>query len=429
VNWQNSSTTINKLDYYTGISNSSSTTVAATLAQFTTNAGTNGYGLPLQPYNLYEAFNITPGALPLTANLLEFEVTDHLGNVRAVVSGAVPTLVNGQRIATILSLTDYYPFGSKMPGRQFTPGEYRFGYNGKETDTETGLENYGARMYNPSIARFFNVDPYAPFYPELSTYQYASNSPVSGVDIDGLEIGQVNATLNLPLGGWNPALSPGQNLSNMIKNSSVNVGVKYGYPSAPTSPSATAGLEFKKMNFKKGKLSLGLATEQVIKNTTEGIPAKVQGKLNIEGEAGEDAKVKAEASVTNSDQGNQGFAQGNSNINDASEITDTKQPTGQPGIRPGDVLKFSIPGPTQPGNAMQDFVNAYGTYYALRYSLSKLREDPDVIPFMGKATHDFTPGAPGAGGGNLKPGEGTKDFEFLEDIDEINFLENVRIPE
>jgi len=186
VNWQNSSTTINKLDYYTGISNSSSTTVAATLAQFTTNAGTNGYGLPLQPYNLYEAFNITPGALPLTANLLEFEVTDHLGNVRAVVSGAMPTLVNGQRIATILSLTDYYPFGSKMPGRRFCSStDYRYGFEGQEYDQETGDNDFGARIYDPRISRWFMREPLALYMPSYSTYSFAYDNPISFVDPDG----------------------------------------------------------------------------------------------------------------------------------------------------------------------------------------------------------------------------------------------------
>ena len=54
------------------------------------------------------------------------EVTDHLGNVRAVVSCTTLTVISGVKYAGIVSLTDYYPFGMVM--RRFTAsgGEYRY---------------------------------------------------------------------------------------------------------------------------------------------------------------------------------------------------------------------------------------------------------------------------------------------------------------
>ncbi len=42
-------------------------------------------------------------------------------------------------------------------------------------------------MYNPKLARFFSVDPIAKKYPELTPYQFASNRPIDGIDLDGLE--------------------------------------------------------------------------------------------------------------------------------------------------------------------------------------------------------------------------------------------------
>jgi hypothetical protein len=42
-------------------------------------------------------------------------------------------------------------------------------------------------VYNPSIGKFLSVDPLAPDYPELTVYQFASNRPIDGVDLDGLE--------------------------------------------------------------------------------------------------------------------------------------------------------------------------------------------------------------------------------------------------
>ena len=36
----------------------------------------------------------------------------------------------------IVSATDYAPFGSPLPGRNYQSDKYRYGYNGKENDNE-----------------------------------------------------------------------------------------------------------------------------------------------------------------------------------------------------------------------------------------------------------------------------------------------------
>src|ERR1035437_6540785 len=61
-----------------------------------------------------------------------FEITDHLGSVRAVVSG----LKKADGNADIVQITDYHEFGQKMQGRSFVSQNYRFGFNGKENDQE-----------------------------------------------------------------------------------------------------------------------------------------------------------------------------------------------------------------------------------------------------------------------------------------------------
>lgn len=43
------------------------------------------------------------------------------------------------------------------------------------------------RMYNPRIGRFFNTDPLTASYPYLTPYQFASNRPIDGNDLDGKE--------------------------------------------------------------------------------------------------------------------------------------------------------------------------------------------------------------------------------------------------
>ena len=72
-----------------------------------------------------------------------------------------------------------------MPGRTSNSPNYRYGFNGKEKD-ESGEwgdlthYDYGFRIYNPGIGRFLSVDPLTKGFPELTPYQFASNSPILG---------------------------------------------------------------------------------------------------------------------------------------------------------------------------------------------------------------------------------------------------------
>lgn len=47
--------------------------------------------------------------------------------------------------------------------------------------------DYGFRIYNPRIAKFLSVDPLTRSYPMLTPYQFASNTPIRAIDLDGLE--------------------------------------------------------------------------------------------------------------------------------------------------------------------------------------------------------------------------------------------------
>ncbi len=127
-----------------------------------------------------------------------YELSDHLGNVRT-------TLSDYRRLAAaaiVNSATDYYPFGMVVANRQYTSASiYRYGFNGKENDLEDGWQDYGLRTYNPALARFFSVDPLIKKYPELTPYQFASNSPIMFIDIDGLEGGSPPSNMTRVLGG------------------------------------------------------------------------------------------------------------------------------------------------------------------------------------------------------------------------------------
>ncbi len=80
-----------------------------------------------------------------------------------------------------------------MPNRTYSlsSGSYRFGFNGKENDNEVkgdgNQQDYGMRISDPRLGRFLSVDPLADNYPWYTPYQFAGNTPIWAVDLDGLE--------------------------------------------------------------------------------------------------------------------------------------------------------------------------------------------------------------------------------------------------
>jgi RHS repeat-associated protein len=142
--------------------------------------------LPYSPYYWHAAPELAMG-------WKKYEVTNHLGNVLSVLSDRKKPKSISSGIATsydpvIISAMDYYPFGLEMEGRTFTSEKYRFSFNGKEKDNEIlEWQDYGMRMYMIRLGRFLSVDPLSKKYPFLSPYQFASNNPIGGIDLDGLE--------------------------------------------------------------------------------------------------------------------------------------------------------------------------------------------------------------------------------------------------
>jgi RHS repeat-associated protein len=88
---------------------------------------------------------------------------------------------------------DYYAFGSLMPSRNGSSGDYRYGFNGMEKDDEMHNQggtsyDFGARQYDARLGRWLSIDPLAVKYPDLSPYSFVANDPVSKIDPDGKRI-------------------------------------------------------------------------------------------------------------------------------------------------------------------------------------------------------------------------------------------------
>ena len=90
--------------------------------------------------------------------------------------------------AQVVTISDYYPFGMLMEGREYSSENYRFGFNGyeREDDVSGGgsVVDFGARIYDCRLGRFFSLDPL--MYPSWSPYQYDGNCPISLKDFNGM---------------------------------------------------------------------------------------------------------------------------------------------------------------------------------------------------------------------------------------------------
>ena len=85
--------------------------------------------------------------------------------------------------------TTYAPFGSVLSS---TGSGQRTGYIGREADNETGLGNYGVRLYEPEYGRFMSVDVLWGEYEGWQAYQYALNAPLSFRDEGGKWVQAMN---------------------------------------------------------------------------------------------------------------------------------------------------------------------------------------------------------------------------------------------
>jgi RHS repeat-associated protein len=92
--------------------------------------------------------------------------------------------------------SDYYPWGGELQFVNADSNHYKF--TGKERDTETNLDYFGARYYSNGLGRFITPDwaakpaavPYAEYEDpqSLNLYTYVRNVPTTRFDADGHDV-------------------------------------------------------------------------------------------------------------------------------------------------------------------------------------------------------------------------------------------------
>ncbi|WP_027585749.1 HNH/endonuclease VII fold putative polymorphic toxin, partial [Prolixibacter bellariivorans] len=128
-------------------------------------------------YILHEEGMVTT---PSTSPVYLYDLKDHLGNTRLEVNSS----------GTVTQQTDYYPFGLAFKIAGSSDNKYL--YNGKELQDDAigngtlGWYDYGARMYEPEIGRWFVVDPKLELSRRWSPYVYGFDNPIRFIDPDGM---------------------------------------------------------------------------------------------------------------------------------------------------------------------------------------------------------------------------------------------------
>ncbi|MFA7325897.1 MAG: hypothetical protein WC121_04475 [Candidatus Kapaibacterium sp.] len=126
----------------------------------------------------------------------EYEIKDHLGNVRVVISDVKNPITPSSSVsswtftAEIRNLNNYYPYGMELPGGAYASiGNYTYGYNGMEKDDE--LKGSG-KLYSTLFregdtenGRWWSRDPKEMSMPYQSPYVLMDANPINMMDLKG----------------------------------------------------------------------------------------------------------------------------------------------------------------------------------------------------------------------------------------------------
>jgi RHS repeat-associated protein len=133
----------------------------------------------------------------VSSGTIYYYAEDMLGSSRTIVQAGQTTPCYD---------ADFYPFGGERIVTNSCTQTQNYKFEGKERDTETGNDDFGARYYNSRLGRWLSADwssvpvpvPYANLTnPQtLNLYAMVSDNPETFADLDGHEGGLCGEAMN-----------------------------------------------------------------------------------------------------------------------------------------------------------------------------------------------------------------------------------------
>ena len=131
----------------------------------------------LQYWNVWSGNEIT-GRINYENNSRYYYLKDHLGSVRAVID----------EDKKVITAQDYDAWGYYLENRTYEPYTTKNKFTGKERDSETSYDYFGARYYDSRIGRWGATDPLFEKHIQFTPYNYVLNNSMILIDPDGRQI-------------------------------------------------------------------------------------------------------------------------------------------------------------------------------------------------------------------------------------------------
>ena len=208
-----------------------------------------------------------------------------------------------------------------VPNRYGSSNSYRYGFQGQEKDDEIKGEgnsyDFGARMLDPRVGRWFSVDPLAEKMPFASPYNYCLNNPINMVDLDGriptpAEAARMAAHVygdkknGILTGGWKVSnrdfgikLQDATGLKSQVYERTVKGKIEYTYATAGTEASLKdIGADLKQPLGDSQQYSSASSNAKKISNILGGTELTFTGHSLGGGEAALNALLTDRAAIT-----------------------------------------------------------------------------------------------------------------------------------
>ncbi|MDZ7900694.1 MAG: RHS repeat-associated core domain-containing protein [Arcicella sp.] len=114
----------------------------------------------------------------------EYGIQDHLGNVRVMFRDSLS-------VAKITQTENFGVWGEsllKLNYYRAANNKQQFIYTGHERNEELGVYDAKARIYDPIVPRFWQIDILSDKFRKYSPYSYSLNNPLRFIDPNGMEV-------------------------------------------------------------------------------------------------------------------------------------------------------------------------------------------------------------------------------------------------